>query len=353
MALNAIGDEFRQSISRFFSVDAASPLRKQRRADHGADSDEERQPQPPINKKQAAWMQEAVAALLNAFAGVVNVELKKIEEKTNESHTIASLARQDVNALGSRYEEVFGELTHLRGQCTGLGSNKIAQDKNIEGMEKRIHELEAKLEALAVQPKAAASSHNHLHEAEGPMPPPGHAASSQSVPRELRTLARIGALGWKLPRDELEKRAREAMQRAEVDGSTWSALSAVVSRRGEGSSCKLLFATPQDLQRARLQMRSKNIVMHEQRVVWIDARKDRAELRPGRIIHRCQDVVSDIELQKGTGAEVTKCLMRRIGFVAGNKAFYTVRGELKITEWGKQRYNDDEQLMVKGFAEDC
>ena len=76
------------------------------------------------------------------------------------------------------------------------------------------------------------------------------AARSADVPYDQRTSARIGCLGWDLPKRQLEERAKEVLDHAKVPERSYTNLEAVCGRSGCGSCVDLEFDEPRSLRNA-------------------------------------------------------------------------------------------------------
>lgn len=73
----------------------------------------------------------------------------------------------------------------------------------------------------------------------------------------------------------------------------WSHLAPITSKSGQGSSAELWFQDPADLQKARLVVRALRRSYLDGRVVWLDARRERAENLPVRNTHTLPDAIKE------------------------------------------------------------
>lgn len=100
----------------------------------------------------------------------------------------------------------------------------------------------------------------------------------------------------------------------------------VVPASGKGSSVEVWFSSPEHLQEARIAVRAQAKSHMSGRVVWLDARRDRAESAPVRATHRLAEA-----LQEGGATGVTKDVPGRSVKVAGVRYGYIAQGRVGWT----------------------
>jgi hypothetical protein len=68
--------------------------------------------------------------------------------------------------------------------------------------------------------------------------------------------------------------------------------------RHKGSADLVTYASHSLLQRARRQIETLQVsfdALDSKRVVWFDARKERSETRPSRLVHRAHEAATELE----------------------------------------------------------
>ena len=89
-------------------------------------------------------------------------------------------------------------------------------------------------------------------------------------------------------------------------------------------------------------------------MVWLDAAKTREELRPSLLTHRCADVMTDVEAEKGADAKtVTKCLRGKSVKVGepGARIGYSLQGKWRWTAFAANRYSEEDLNMATAYIE--
>lgn len=79
-------------------------------------------------------------------------------------------------------------------------------------------------------------------------------------------------------------------------------------------------------------------------------KKTRAELAPARAIHRCGEIVQDLEARRPDGQRVEKNAGSKVVCVGGNRAFFTLHGQMKATCWATKRYAPQEVESVLEYS---
>ena len=169
------------------------------------------------------------------------------------------------------------------------------------------------------------------------------------VPFEQRVIARIGNLGWNTTESVILDRAREVLTAAGVDPSEYNGLSAT---RREGSLAELCFNSPQQLQRARLLVKTVNKTYVDDRHVWLDVKKSRAELRPARIVHRVTEAVEEMESSQPSPQKVEKKLNGKTVVVGTEKVGHVRNGSWQWLAFARARYTPEQLEVAKSYAEE-
>ena len=159
----------------------------------------------------------------------------------------------------------------------------------------------------------------------------------------------MGNLGWNTDEKTIEERALAVLTEAGVDASWYSGLNAT---RKEGSLAELCFNSAEQLQRARLLVRSLRKTFSDDRVVWLDVKKSREEMRPARIVHRMAECVTDFEASQSSPLAVDKQLNGKYIKVGTDRIGQVIRGEWKWFPFAKGRYSSELLEFAKGFAEE-
>ena len=256
--------------------------------------------------------------------------------------------------------EIFGakvdeRLTAVEASATDASAKVDAYEGRISDLEAVNVDTERRLKEAEEAAKAATAAVQQLEEKmkSSPASSASHGGPGQRVPYEKRVLAKIGNLGWNDKPDVILARAREVLQAAEIPDTDFSGLSAP---RREGSQAELCFKSPEVLQKARLHVRALRKSFDTTpngKTVWLDVLKDRAELRPARIVHRAFDMIEEMEAKMQPPLKLEKRLdgkyikaegNKRIGFVAG--------GQWHWSPWARARYPSDALDEAKQYADE-
>lgn len=239
---------------------------------------------------------------------------------------------------------VSKEVSDLRTAVQRVEEKVATTDEKLESTDKSVKDLSIRVEKLEMgngssqQKVAPAVSTNH----------------AASTPYELRTIAIMGNLGWDTPKALLLERAQAVLQEAGVDPAAYTNLVPTTGKDGTGSMAQLCFSRPDLLQSSRLAVLAlgKSFSTDGQvRSVWLEAKKERAELRPSRIVHRMEDILTDIEQGRPDTVEIEKVMNGKYIKVGGRRAGYIYKGEWKWTAWATERYNEETRDMAKAYAE--
>ena len=164
------------------------------------------------------------------------------------------------------------------------------------------------------------------------------AVLAQDLPRNLRTHAVIGNLGWDTQDTDIEARAKEVLAQSNVDPAVYANLAAM---RQKGSMAELHFVNAEELSKARTAIRFARKRFDALKNVWLDVKKTQAELQPSRMVHRIADFITDQEKNKANPAIIEKDLARKIvkrnGEDIGNIHF----GKWKWSPAGHELYEEN------------
>ena len=86
------------------------------------------------------------------------------------------------------------------------------------------------------------------------------------------------------------------------------------------------------------------------RKVWLDARKERSETRPARLVHRAAEAVQEIEATRPLAGDVTKNMRAKFLLVDGVRMGQTLRGEWERSAAAKDRYGADALQGATAFV---
>ena len=84
---------------------------------------------------------------------------------------------------------------------------------------------------------------------------------------------------------------------------------------------------------------------------WLNAKKERSETRPGRIVKRMETCLCDVEAGMESPLAVEEVMNGKFIRVGGNRVGYTFHGEWKWTAYANSRYSDETREMSRAYAE--
>lgn len=166
-------------------------------------------------------------------------------------------------------------------------------------------------------------------------------------------MARLGNLGWDDPSDTLKSRAEQVLCEANIPDAEWGDLSPCTGRQGTGSACELHFTSSNALLRAKHKIRclGKRFVVGKS--VWLDVNKSKAELNPSRCIHRCLEVIQEVERQHGPDPAAYNKFMASKTIKKGELLIaFVARGILQLSVQGQLTWTPEERSMIENFASD-
>lgn len=183
----------------------------------------------------------------------------------------------------------------------------------------------------------------------GAAPPPPH-QPPQPASQAPRLLARIGNLGWDTHADILVQRASSLLESAGVPHEAVTAMVPVTGRAGTGSACEAMFVNETELLAAKMKIRGNKTNWVDGKPAWLDYKKSMEELAPARTIHRCAELVQDVELRRPDRGDVVKNAGAKLVTVNHQRCFYTVGGVLKPTHFAVKRYREAELRSIIDFS---
>ena len=286
-------------MDSFFSVKSVgTPSKKQHRVDTNEES-----AQPPVTKLQAEWMRDAVGSAMTALGGHIEQRFQQYDE--------------ELKTVKRRLETLEARAS------SSVDVDRVAQ------LEKEIQEIKQK-QSTDVAPSTA---------------PLG-----SSVPYEQRVVARIGNLGWDDVGDTVTKRAKEVLHEAGVQSGEWKSLAPVNAKKG--SAVELIFTNPASLQASRIAVRALNKKYVPDKYVWLDAKKERSETKPARVMYRMKECLADIEAGREDKAMIKEDMRAKCISVNGTRIGYTLHGQWRWTHAASQRYTLEVMDFAKAYAED-
>lgn len=119
------------------------------------------------------------------------------------------------------------------------------------------------------------------------------ASENGPIPYEQRQRAVLGCLGWDLFPEDLMRNASDALMRAGVPPQSCSRMAPFVPAQGRGSGAEIWLLSPQAFQQARVAVRSSRISFIPNKYVWLDAKRERSETAPARIVHRLHEALAE------------------------------------------------------------
>ena len=179
-----------------------------------------------------------------------------------------------------------------------------------------------------------------------------YAPSPTVTPYEQRTVAILANLAWDTPGDEVVRRAKSVLMQAEIPEKDFKDLGPL--NRLKGSAAVLTFASHALLQRARRKLDSMQLVvdtLDTKRVVWLDAKKERSETRPARLVHRAHEALSELELGRSDPIQIDKDLRGKRILSGGKRLGHSVNGAWAWSEAAQQRYTKDALAGATAFVE--
>lgn len=146
------------------------------------------------------------------------------------------------------------------------------------------------------------------------------------MPYERRQHGIVAGLGWDEEPATLVERAVEVLTDAQVPRDAWGHLSPILNRDGRGSAAEMWFEEAAALQRARLAVRALQRSYVSGRTVWLDARRERAEVVPVRVMHRLHEALCEAgvdQVVKDLPGRSIRSGTTRIAYVAQGRGRWT------------------------------
>ena len=278
-------------------------------------------PEAAFSESQSEWLRTAMRGALTHFGSVVEERFVALEGK--------------VDALADLRQ---------RNECLEKHVLEIKQDTA-----KSLEELRQRLDQQATVPPTMPESANTALD---PAASSTRLAPAGAIctPYELRTVARIGNLGWNTEPGVIRDRAAAILTDAGVPADSWSGLCSTSAK--PGSSAELVFRDPSALQAARLKVKSLQRMIEGDRVVWLDAKRDRSEMRPARLTHRAFEALQDLGAERIGDKPFVKNIKGKFITLSGRRIGFSLRGDWKWTPEAVEFFGRDILDIVTSYAED-
>ena len=289
---------------------SGSPAAK--RANQASKSDAETSDVPipnPFDKPQSDFLQHAVGSAFNSFAGHLQNKFVSLEG--------------DIKTVSKANDDLQSQVTDLRAQV-------------------------AKLQEASAQKCDFPPGFPPNPSDPSPTRPP-QTSNPSKVPFELRVVARIGNLGWDDDENLIVTRAKEALDQAGIKQEDYVGLCAT---RKKGSLAELCFSDPVLLQKAKMSFRALKHEFVSGKVVWLDVKKDREEMRPARVVHRITELIEEAESARDDRLPVEKVLNGKFVKLGPQRAGYVSKGNWVWTALAVSRYPQEFRDMATAYAED-
>lgn len=148
----------------------------------------------------------------------------------------------------------------------------------------------------------------------------------------------------------------ETLQRAGVAAAAYSHVAPLVPAHGRGSGAEVFFNSAAALQQARVAVRSARVSFVPNRFVWLDAKRERSENAPARIVHRLHEAVVDVltarAAQRGQALpRVDKDVPGRSLRLDNQRAAYVAQLRVRSTAAGVAALTDQERSEAAAYAE--
>lgn len=152
------------------------------------------------------------------------------------------------------------------------------------------------------------------------------------------------------------ERAQEILAEAGVDRSTWAGMAPLTPASGLGSAAEVMFTTPQALQTARLVVKSLRREFVPGKPAWLDAKRDRAEAAPVRMVHRLHEALQDVvraasPAQGAAAPTVTKDIAGRAVRVNSLRVAYISQLRVRWTPAAADFFGPEEKDAAAAYAE--
>ena len=244
-------------------------------------------------------------------------------------------------AFDDRIEEVSAEVSAIKTEL------QVVRQSQSSFATKEVMLDETRRELCAMRKDIVEELHQELLTASPSNPAPGSPARSMNssmssasagIPWERRTIATMGNLGWDQTELGVQARAKEALQKAQIEDKDWHTLSPLFRRGGRGSLVELHFVSAEALQMAIGKFRATEIKFVEGQCkdpVWLNIKKTQAERLPGRKLKLLHQMLNEqIDKSAGVWHEDTISMNHRVRAVSvrGIKAAYIDRdGDVRLT----------------------
>lgn len=302
----------------------SSPGADAGRASSAPDSGDPRAPFTPAQRWLDAALADSIQTALVKFGGRCDRQLDEVRASVEDVRFEASEAAVAASAAK-------GLAATTAEQTRTLSSKVDTHDSALKALETKL----AALEVSVSENRAVGSGASAAASSEAP-----------SIPYERRQHAIVANLGWDEQPADLVERAVAVLCDAGVPRDAWSHLSPVLNRDGRGSAAEMWFHDPTALQKARLAVRALRRTYVEARTVWLDARRERAEVLPVKITHRLAQALSEAGVP-----QVVKDVPGRSVRSAGTRIAYAAQGRVRWTAAAAPVLSPEQREAAASFAE--
>lgn len=313
--MNAAAADVVRGLQTWFQPEGKAPARKRTRAPNGggaagsSGSDGEVL-RNPFGEHQSEWLKTVLQNTFENFGADVAKRFEAVEGRADNHESRIQALEQRLENSSKKFEERW----------------KAHETK----VQKEAEERKREEERLRVD-----------------------AGHQRAPPPELRTMARMGNLGWDTPDTQLIERARTVLQTARVEESAYTELVPATGRAGTGSSVQIAFVSAERLQRARMAVRAAGVSFGGGRRAWLDVQKTRDELRPARAVHRIAECLEEFEAEKPEEQRariVKEMATKSVRAEAQRMCIFRSNG-VAWTPAGRDRYTEEQRDLAAGIAE--
>ena len=306
---------------------------------------------PEDGENQFSAIQQGVKAAFTVFGQVVEETMQaqatKLEAATAALEQKTKVEIQSVHGRLAVHEDKLTALNEYRQQlektqkelqqAADAGTVAVVADEatkqQVAALEATVAELTAKLDKVQIDQQKTS------RESQGSAPRASQSNASTAlsdsgdIPFEMRTNALIGSLA---PHDDpqpiefLEEQAQHILRTAGIP-SEWILVQpvAVVRKQHDGSrkgtGAELIFHKPEQLSAAKLKVRAAKQLNSRRSLIWLDARKTRAETLPSRATHKIYEYLQYFRGKTPFPGELSKDVTKRTITLDG-APFATLRG---------------------------
>ena len=145
-------------------------------------------------------------------------------------------------------------------------------------------------------------------------------------------------------------RAKEVLRQAGVQENEWQSMASVSAKKG--SAVELVFSTPMHVKTRCLAVTALNKQYVSGKYAWLDAKKERSEMKPARMMHCVHDLLVDIETSREDKAVVEKDPKGKIVKAGGKRIGFSLRGVWWWTEEANKRYSTEQLKLAAAYVDE-